>query len=340
MIEDLLLKSRSADHVTVLSERDKAVFLEEAIDLFTHKRQGHLIHRMYMNSDALAYWSRFMKHDGYYVTRSESILIQRYASVVGDMAHHPEGVTGIENGPGTNSAMKRKSGIFFSAMPHLHTYIGRDWSPEISANIPHVMNDFLPDAKIVSDQSNFLKDGLPVCKGRKVLAEFGLTSGNMAGFPSDPFPRHIFQRDMIFQRSLLDDGDIYVISFDANQDEQSVTYAYTSDWLTQWGREVFRIMKDVLPIEGDFDPEAFVFHPIWHKESHINTNNMVAMRHMEFSLGGIPVVVHEGEPFGITNSYKIPVELFSDIAKRSGFEMGGLFQDSAKRMTMAVLKAA
>lgn len=294
-----------------------------------------------MTPAALAYWAEFMKHDGYYVTRSEVRLIKRYASVIGDMAYHSNGIVGIENGPGTKSAMLLKSGIFFAAMPGLHTYIGRDWSPTIVKSIDKVMQKFLPSAKIISDMSNFLKDPLPkkLKKGRKVMVEFGITRGNMEGFPRNPFPVDVFHHDISFYREQLEVGDLYISTFDANQDEESVTYAYTSDWLTLWGRELFRSMLRELPIKGDFDPESFVFVPIWYPESHVNTNNMKALRRMDFSIGDKNFTIQEGECFGITNSYKMPVPLFSSIAKNAGFETIGLFQDMKKRMTITVLKA-
>ncbi len=334
-------RSQSTAPVPALSAEERAVFMQEAIDLFARNRQGHFIHRMYMTPASLAYWGEFMKHDGYYVTRSETRLIKQYASVIGDMAYHPDGITGIENGPGTKSAMRLKSGVFFSAMPGLHTYIGRDWSPAIVKSINGTMKKFLPTAQIVPDPSNFLKDRLPSekARGRKVMAEFGITRGNMEGFPANPFPSHIFSADISFHREQLDAGDIYVCTFDANQDEESVTYAYSSDWLTLWGRELFRSMVRELPVSGDFDPESFVFVPVWHPDSHVNANNMQALRDMYFSIGEKDFRVRAGECFGITNSYKMPVGLFTSIAAGAGFETIGLFQDMQKRMTIAVLKA-
>lgn len=324
-----------------LSSEERSLFLQESIDLFSGKRQGHFIHRMYMTPASLAYWGEFMKDDGYYITRSETRIIKLYAAVIGDMAYHPEGIIGIENGPGTKSAMRAKSGVFFRAMPDLHTYIGRDWSPAIVDNIQKTMKNFLPSVKIMPDMANFLKQPLPETerRGRKVMAEFGITRGNMEGFPTNPFPDDIFRADLSFHRQQLSPGDIYVSTFDANQDGESIMYAYSSDWLTLWGRELLHSMTKELPLEGDFDPESFVFAPVWHPKSHVNTNNMRAMRRMDFSLGGTNFSIRAGDYFGITNSYKIPVELFSSIAASVGFETIGLFQDKEKRMTMAVLKA-
>jgi uncharacterized SAM-dependent methyltransferase len=342
MNQHLLLKAPAASIRTATEATDVEIFSREAIDLFTKKRQGHLIHRMYMNDAALGYWSEFMKHDGYYVTRSELSLIRKFSSAVGQLARNSEGVIGIENGPGTDSAIINKSAVFFSAIPGLHTYVGRDWSPAIIHNISHVLTDRLVGVRIVPDLSNFLKDDLPIGlgKGRKVMAEFGITRGNMEGFASDAFPTHILETDMAFHRSQLNVGDLYVMTFDANQDKESVEYAYSSPWLTEWGRELFHTMKAELQVEGDFDPESFDFVPVFHAASCVNTNNMVASRDMDFSISGECIKVSCGDAFAITNSYKTPIEVFNTIARKSKFDVVAIYQDPECRMTMPVLRAA
>lgn len=335
------LQTKPVLSAPVLSEQDRAVFLKEAIDLFKRNRQGHFIHRMYMSHASLQYWAEFMKHRGYYVTRSERNLISGFARVIGNLANHPDGVIGIENGPGTVSAIKAKSAVFFSAMPHLHTYVGRDWSPEVVKNVTKTMPLELSGTRVIGDVANYLQS--PVANdlgpGRKVMAEFGVTRGNMEGFPHNPFPAHILRGDLAFHREQLAQDDLYVVTFDANQNERTITEAYSSEWLTLWGRELFWSMLRELPIEGDFDPESFVFRPIWYAENHISTNNMIALRNMQFSIGGVRINVNKGEPFGITNSFKIPVPVFLSIAMQAGFAPMHTFQDAEKRMTMAVLKA-
>lgn len=322
--------------------KDQDVFLQESIDLFSKKRQGHLIHRMYMTHDALLYWSEFMQHDGYYVTRSEVMLINAFASAAGAFAKHQDGVIGIENGPGTASALSTKSAVFFSAMPGLHTYVGRDWSPTITGILSDVLRDQLANVRIVPDLANYRTQALPsgLGNGRKVMAEFGATRGNMQGLISDPFPIDILTDGLRFHRSQLDPGDLYIVTFDANQDKDSIEYAYTSVWLTRWGRELFRIMSKELPIEGDFDPEGFEYVPIFHGQTHLTANNMVALKSMSFTLGGLQFRIRRGDAFAITNSYKTPVSLFRSIAEKAGFEVAALYQDGEHRMTMPILVAA
>jgi uncharacterized SAM-dependent methyltransferase len=324
-----------------LGEEDKNIFLQETIALFSRTRQGHLIHRMYMTDAALAFWSEFMLHDGYYVTRSEVALISQFAPAVARFATHPDGIVGIENGPGTASALINKSAAFFSVMPGLHTYVGRDWSPAIVRDLEKVLGGLLAGVRILPDLANYRTQALPdgLGRGRKVMAEFGATRGNMEGLTSDPFPIEVLTNGLLFHRSQLEPGDLYVLTFDANQDKLSIEYAYTSTWLTKWGCELFHIMRDQLPFEGNFDPTAFEYVPRFHPEVHLTANNMVALKAMSFSINGQQFEISRGDAFAITNSYKTPVSTFNAIAASAGFEIAALYQDENRRMTMPVLLA-
>ncbi|NTG02967.1 L-histidine N(alpha)-methyltransferase [Rhizobium rhizogenes] len=336
-----ILGEREDEVFQGIHAEDLDAFLQESIALFSKTRQGHLIHRMYMSEAALTYWSEFMQHDGYYVTRSEVALISQFAAAAGESARHPDGIIGIENGPGTDSALQNKSAVFFSAMPGLHTYVGRDWSPTIVSNVGKVLNERLAGVRIIADLANYRKQPLPagLGKGRKVMAEFGATRGNMEGLVSDPFPSHVLMAGLRFHRSQLEPGDIYIVTFDSNQDKASVEYAYTSAWLTKWGCELFRTMRQELPIEGKFDPDGFEYVPIFHPGSYLTANNMVALKDMNFTISGREFAVSRGDAFAITNSYKTPVSLFSSIAASAGFEVAALYQDESRRMTMPVLIA-
>jgi len=342
MNQHLLLNAPSAARAPGMDAADRAVFLQETIDLFTRKRQGHLIHRMYVSPQALSFWSEFMKHEGYYVTRSELSLIKEHAGDIDALAWHPAGVIGIENGPGTESAMLSKSAVLFSAISGLKVYLARDWSAAVTRQATSVLGTALPNVPIKPLVCNFLKEPLPqsLGEGRRLMVEFGLTRGNMEGFATDPFPAHVLKSDLLFHRSQLRRGDLYVVTFDANQDKESVEYAYTSPWLTQWGRQLFRMMKDELPVSGNFDPESFDFTPAWHAASHVNANTMVASIDMKFRIGRTPIAIAKGEAFAITNSFKTPAGLFNSIAAAAGFEIAALYQDAQGRMTIPVLRAS
>jgi len=312
--------------------------------LFTRKAAGHLIQYMYMTPQALASWSEFMLHPEYaYVTREKSLITQVAKQDIFPEVQYSGRLVGIENGPGTDSAMQKKSGPFWSGIGDVGTLVARDQSATVVLNAPEVLHRRLPNTLIVPNKVDFLKASLPkgLPEGRRVMAEFGITRGNMQGFADDNFPVKLFKRDLKTHFKLLNPGDLYTFTFDANQTD--VDKVYDSPHLTEWGREMFRVMKEELPIEGDFDPNGFVFVPRWHAEPHhVNTNNMVATRSMEFAIAGEAIRVEKGDEFAITNSYKMPLEMFEGIAEELKDEEGielltAARQDRQRKMTMPVL---
>jgi len=225
-------------------------------------------------------------------------------------------------------------------MPGLHTYLGRDLS-EVSVSItPAVMQEELPNARVLSEHVDYLKSPLPknLGKGRIVMAEFGMTRGNMEGFPEDGFPNHIFKKDLEFHRSQVREGDIYAYTFDSNQHGPSVEAAYNSHWTTLWVRELLGAMKSELPFEGDFDPKSFHFRDIWHAASHGGFNYAIADRKMEFAVNGNPYVLYRDDGLGVTNSYKQPEECAESLAHETGWRFD-LHRGEDQRIPMAELRA-
>lgn len=310
----------------LLSDEDRAVFLQESIDLFTRKKQGHLIHRCYLTPEALEFGGLFSSRKESYGKAGEICVIPTASDSISNLARHAFGVIGYENGPGMHSGMRDKSIPFFSRLAGLHTWVGRELSPA-SIDIMHdVMGSALPNIRIVPDLADFQRAAFPtgLGKGRKVLAEFGLTRGNMQGFPEDGFPYHILVEDMFSHASRLDIGDIYTYTFDCNQNGKEVERSYNSIETTMWGRELFRAMQSELTdhITGEFDPDGFSFRNIWVGAAHGGFNYMIADRTMKFEIAGIPIIAHKGDAqFGITNSFKQPIEIAEQSAKDTGFKM-------------------
>lgn len=331
---------------TAILQNEKSyddIHADEVIALFKGEREGHYIHRGYDTPRQVKLWSTFIaKHKGYYVTRSETALIKMSAPVIGHLAKHTDGIIGIENGPGTPNAIKAKTIPFFLKMPELHTYIGRDWSRTICAELQSIMSPELPGVDIISQAVDFNYEEIPFLEkgGRRVFVEFGLTRLNIEGFWKDPFPEASLCQGLKNIRAQMRVDDFYVVTFDANQNEQEILNAYSNEWLALWGIEHLKVMKQTLPISGDFDPDSFYVAPRWIKDSHLSNNNFIALRTMDFEIAGQKITINKGHYFPFTNSYKPPVGLFSNIALNAGFEIINSIQDANKRLTVMTLKAS
>lgn len=321
-----LLHKPQAGQRRLLNDADRAVFLQETIDLFTRKKQGHLIHRCYLTPEALNWGGAFSSRKESYGKAGELCVLPTAGKSISTLARNYYGVIGIENGPGMRSAMLDKSVPFFSHLAGLHTWVGRDLSPSSVDIMKEVMGGELPNIHVIPDLADFQRAEYPVGlpKGRKVLAEFGLTRGNMQGFPEDGFPYHILVEDMLSHASRLDSGDIYTYTFDCNQNGTEVERSYNSDETTMWGRELFRAMQSELSdyITGDFDPDSYLFKDIWVASAHGGFNYMIADRAMNFEIAGNPITAYKGEPqFGITNSFKQPLEIAEQLAIDTDYRM-------------------
>jgi hypothetical protein len=313
---NLLLRQHKTPIRKIFTDADRAVFKQEMIDLFDRTRQGHLIHRCYLTQDALRFGGKFSTAPANYSAREELSAILNATLPISDRAQNPDGIIGIENGPGMESAMRTKSTMFFSGLHGLHTWVGRDLSGDSTALMPSIMSEVLKGKRIVPDQANFITDSLPngLGLGRKVMAEFGLTIGNMEGFPKDGFPYERMLSALKARLSHLDNGDMMTFTFDCNQNGQEVEDAYNSDWTTLWARELLRVAKYELDIEGDFDPDDFVFRDEWVGESHGGFNYVIATRPLDFAIGDKNFKVDTGDKWGITNSYKMPYEMTEQLA--------------------------
>jgi len=320
---------------SIFTDEERLVFKQEIKDLFSRVRQGHLIHRCYLTPDALIYGGKFSRTKANYSAREELSAIFNATIPISDLAQHPYGIIGIENGPGMESAMKTKSAMFFSGLYGLHTWVGRDVSKDSVHLMKSIMGSALKGRHIIPDQSDFIFDPLPknLGLGRKVMAEFGLTIGNMEGFPKDGFPYATMISGLKSRLSHLDKGDLMSFTFDGNQNGQEVEDAYNSEWTTLWARELLRVAKHELRIQGNFDPDSFIFRDEWVPESHGGFNYVVATRPMEFAIDGDDYKLYRDEKFGITNSYKMPFEMTETLANDLGTDLK-IFKSNGHRIAL------
>ena len=60
---------------------------------------------------------------------------------------------------------------------------------------------------------------------------------------------------------------------------------------------------------------------------------MIATRKMQFEIDGIPITIERGEGWGITNSFKIPVDMLQPLADETGYRLVMHFSED-KRIAM------
>lgn len=303
--------------------------LKDVQDLFNKTRGGTYIQHAFVTPEQLAAWSEFMKWPFYYASRNEPPLIPVAADATAKLIRSPQSVVGVENGPGTESGIQLKTIPYYSRIPGLHTLLGRDWSNSVGEAFYGTDKKKLPGVKRIFDLANFNKDLLPpnLPAGQKVFAEFGFSRGNLEGLPEDGYPMHILEADADHLVSLMNEGDTFAGTIDANPNPEDILRCYSPPINDEWGRAQVRHMIESLPITGDLVPEDFDTRPLWHDNSWLCTNNLIARRKMEFNVGGMDCTAYKDEPYPFTNMWKAPIDPILDVYKARGLNLEALPRD-------------
>lgn len=304
--------------------------LKAVQDLFHKRRGGTYIQYAFVTPKQLAAWSEYMKWPYYYPSRNEPPLIPIAAKETAKLIRFPQSVLGIENGPGTETGIQLKTIPYYSNIPGLHTLLGRDWSNSVGEAFDKTEKKKLPGVKRLFDLANFNRDALPanLPTGQRVFAEFGCSRGNLEGLPEDGYPMHVLEADADHLVSLMNEGDTYAGTIDANPYPEDILRCYSPPINDEWARAQIRHMLDTLPIKGDLRPEDFDAKALWHDGSWLSTNNLIARRKMEFNVGGMDCTAYKGEPYPFTNMWKAPIDPILDVYKARGLKLKALPKDS------------
>jgi hypothetical protein len=297
--------------------------LKDVQDLFNRVRGGTYIQHAFVTPRQLSAWSEFMKWPFYYASRNEPLLIPIAARETAKLIRHPQSVIGVENGPGTESGVKLKTIPYYSRIPGLHTLVGRDWSDGVGKVFNKVVKDELLDVDPIFNHSNFNRDRLPLGlpKGQRAFAEFGFSRGNLEGKDEDGYPMHVLEADADHLVSLMNHGDTYAVTIDANPNTDDILRCYSPLINDEWGRAQVQHMIDSLPITGDLVAKDFNTKPIIRDNSWLCTNNLIPKRTMEFNVGGVDCTAYKGEPYPFTNMWKVPLDPIVAVYEARGLKL-------------------
>jgi len=314
--------------------------LKAVQDLFNKEQGGTYIRYAFITAEQLARWSNFMEWPFYYASRNEPPLIPIAAQKTNKLITPSKRIIGVENGPGTESGIELKTIAYYSQIYGLDTLLGRDWSIGVETAFEKVMSQRLPHVKRPFDLSNFntspLPSGLP--EGQRIFSEFGFSRGNLEGKAEDGYPMHILEADADHLVSLMNQGDTYAGTIDANPYEEDILRSYSPPINNEWGRAQIRHMLASLPITGDLVPEDFTAKPLWHENAWLCTNNLIPKRRMEFNVGGMDCTAYKGEPYPFTNMWKAPLDPILDVYRARGLKLRALPKDSNSWVHIPVLQ--
>lgn len=166
---------------------------------------------------------------------------------------------------------------------------------------------------------------------RSALGVFlGLTINNIPGSVPDSEPRTQLITALRNLTSPFVCGGHFLVATDANQDGDRNQELYNEEWHRLFGVNfLYRIAAEI-PTQG-FDPDGFVYHPVWHAHCSLLAHTIRATIDQEFILdpAGDAIMVHvkKGDVFHYNNSFKYRPEFFEACAQAVGLEIVKKWED-------------
>lgn len=313
-------------------------FLRGSLDFLTGKRSSHMGTYQYVDHAGMRgnvsmsgakLWAEIeaseLKASGSNLMSSDERLMQHVSSEI--HAYLPEGLPVLEMGPGTVSAFGKKMLRVLMALRSIH-YICVDESSAFLREL--AMSPALAGFKVVPILDDFFE-------GRQCYFEeedrpalvclLGGTIGNMPSPVSDRRPKEALVNHLSLLAQRIHDGWL-LVSYDANHDGEGIKEYYSHH--TLFHLNVFDRMAVELPLEGDFDPCAFDYEPLWIPSSGQAAHMAVVLRDMTFSLGGRKIELKQGQRLHLKNSFKFPPAFFASCCAQAGLDVVKTWTDPSQ----------
>lgn len=324
-------------------------FCMDTLDLFCHRRSGHLSKWLYSSAQFQGDKARgadvrervieeARNGSAYYVFIEESAVIQQALKVLPTLIDRPARL--IDLGPGSLDAVEEKIFPILKSNPGIVNYVGVDvCNQTLDDAAAAVKSRFKIQTQTLS--KNFIQDeftyGRPV--PMEVATLFGQTAFNIEIDPrTEGLPQRELQHYLSRIRSHFSSEQKYlIITQDTNQDVESLRAAYLaiSDYFLCLPH---RMQRD-LYIEGNFNPDNFTIGIDYFPETQALSTCLVASEPMSFSIEGQNCSIAKGERFYFNNAYKFNIPTFLQAASEAGFETINTIQIPDNSCALHILKS-
>lgn len=309
-------------------------FLASTIDWFLGKRASHMGPDQYVahagmrdgvpTSGALL-WAlsenKTVSSSGNMVN-AETALLQRVARDIGDLL--PVEIPIVELGPGTPTAFKNKTLPIARALGS-RTCILVDESMAFLKQIA-AANDVDKTLTLQPLADDFFENEEAYFHEEALVCSFGSTISNFLGPLSPESPQAVLVNGLSKLACAAEKGWM-LIAFDSDHDSERIRSFYKAQALFQLN--IFDRMAAELPIKGEFDPAAFHYEPEWIESAGQLAHVAVVDRTMNFTLGGIDIVLQAGRRLHIKNSYKFRPAFFERCCALAGLDVVTSWSDDS-----------
>lgn len=308
------------------SPTNEKEFVQAIFGLLTETLSGHMERWEYgppeYAGDPAAgsvFWAEFIrKTNSYYLLNGEELLIKEAInSSALDILSKLRTV--IELGPGSKDALNKKTIPFLSACTDLRSYIAVDSEISQSENATKQIHDKykLLSTNVIEQSFETLSVNVPRL-GPTGIIMWGCTLGNIPGHSGrNPYDHLLLSLKRL--NSAIHSGDHIFISFDTEDNEQSIIEAYNHPLLSScFLSPLHRLVRDNL-VTGNIDPYKWKHESIWIPETMQCAHTIHPTENQDFELCGTKIFIPKNKKFITNNSYKFSSNTIISAAKSAGF---------------------
>lgn len=326
---------------------DTTAFSSDIQDLFARRKFAHVGNWRYSvplfpgdKVNGLEIWNRLTERAThgrkYYIFSDEVTLIADSFPEIIEFI--PENTTLIDLGPGSEGAILAKIGtVLRNAGNRITQYVSVDLVPEILQNAERVFQHSFPQVKFTALQENIFKPLQLPEQGYRLAVIFGQTLFNIAVNPMDGDLAKRKILDLLTAlRGHLRPGERIIVPQSCSESREEIEDAYWE--VKEFGLNLFyRVHRD-LPINGNYDPEGFIYEPYWIPSSNILSHTVVPKRIMQFSLGNETFRITPEDRLYMHNTAIYPVSVFKELAREAKFEVCYCRINDTARMALYILE--
>lgn len=317
-------------------------FQEDIVALFLGQKHGHMEKWEYATplykgdpAGGIAYWTELIKNPGnYYLIQADVTNVQqslrnrRFVETLKKIEHV------IELGPGCEKSLLQKTLRIIKSAPALKSYQVIDSTYDVSRKAADFVAKHSGLDPIAQAQDYIQSPFIKARQGRAALVIWGGSIGNFSGAMGESVFSKLVKQLHNFQQG-LDNDDLVIISFDAEQDAGKVKNAYKEESLKKDILSVlFRAKREGILSSG-FNPYMWESEPIWVEKTSQCCHTIYPVIDQEFKVGGEQVFVPQGKRFVSNNSYKYSPETMMSAASMAGFSSAEIFKFGSMGMLVA-----
>lgn len=276
-------------------------------------------------------YSNIVQLDKYYLCREEIENIKQGKAVLENFLYDSNNI--IEIGPGSEYTLLNKTIPILGASKNLVKYIGLDYSESyldetlafLKANskgisISGVVGDLLRDKIDIKDRAS----------GQNCVIFLGSTIGN--------FTKNDMHLAINKIADICGNGDKLIITFDINQDENTLLSAYSNELMEKW-------MQGILKYFIQYDPtmqsklEKFKQKADWDGQKvqmFFEVQEDLSVSIPEYGV----VELKKGRQLRGVTAHKFTIDSIAQLLRTGGFEVSDILTISGRMATVLAIKNA